>query len=237
MTVSELMQAMADAGAPFEAIVIAVKAVEEARAAGEVKERTRSKAAERQARYRERHKSSQSVTCDAENVTRVTPEITRDAERNALPLSPSPLPSPQTPEPTPHPHTPENNTTRAKGHRLPDDWQPKPLTGDAAQAAAGWPPGALDRELARFRDWAASATGPNARKSNWDAAWRNWIRKADDDGRYRNNRNGAPGHHGGRDNRDGFKRACDDWIDEAGRSATGGNGAGGQLALGRPDSL
>jgi hypothetical protein len=51
------------------------------------------------------------------------------------------------------------------------------------------------------------------------------------------NRNGAPGHHGGRDNRDGFKRACDDWIDEAERSAVGGNGASCQLALGGPDAL
>lgn len=52
-----------------------------------------------------------------------------------------------------------------------------------------------------------------------------------------NNRRQSPGHHGGRDNRDGFKRACDDWIDEAERSAVSGNGAGGQLALGGPGAL
>jgi len=52
------------------------------------------------------------------------------------------------------------------------------------EAVKSWPDGAVDRELGRFRDWAASATGPNAVKSDWQAAWRNWLRKAEDEGRY-----------------------------------------------------
>jgi hypothetical protein len=46
---------------------------------------------------------------------------------------------------------------------------------------AGWPAGLIERELARFRDHWRAAGGANARKHDWDAAWRNWLRKADDE--------------------------------------------------------
>lgn len=153
------------AGITGEALLTAIAEME---AHLQAAPKRRSAAAVRQERYR-RNKASQTVTSDA---------------CDAQPSLSRPLPSPQTPQPTPTHTHPENNTRARKGHRLPVDWMPAPLTGDAAQAVAGWPPGAEDRELARFRDWAASATGSNALKTNWDAAWRNWIRKAEDDGRY-----------------------------------------------------
>lgn len=37
-----------------------------------------------------------------------------------------------------------------------------------------------DREFARFCDHWRAASGANARKHDWDAAWRNWCRKAND---------------------------------------------------------
>ena len=53
MTISELMQSMMDAGAPMEAILVAVKAIEERdRMAAEVRE----KAAERKRRQRDRER-------------------------------------------------------------------------------------------------------------------------------------------------------------------------------------
>lgn len=127
----------------------------------------------------------------------------RAERRQSLPISADVADAPLSLPPNdnnsnPPTHTPEKqNPPARKGHRLPDDWQPKPLTGDAAQAVAGWPPGAMERELSRFRDWAASATGPNSRKSNWDAAWRNWIRKTEDDGRYRASGRQPSGQRGG----------------------------------------
>lgn len=103
-------------------------------------------------------------------------------------LSPAPLPSPQTPQLTPHPHTHPEHTPRArKGHRLPSDWVPEPLSGEIAVSVSSWPVGAIERELARFRDWAASATGQTALKSDWQATWRNWLRRAVDEGRYQTN--------------------------------------------------
>lgn len=89
-----------------------------------------------------------------------------------------------------------------RGHRLPADWQPEALTGASAAEVAVWPVGAIERELSRFRDWAASATGPNSVKSNWQAAWRNWLKKAQDDGRYGRTpqqRNGFTGQSSTRD--------------------------------------
>jgi hypothetical protein len=36
-------------------------------------------------------------------------------------------------------------------------------------------------ETSRFVDYYRSASGTNARKTDWPATWRNWMRKADDD--------------------------------------------------------
>ncbi|MBB3956859.1 hypothetical protein [Novosphingobium sediminicola] len=141
------------------------------------KEKKRADNARRQREFKERNR----------------PPVTQGNADNALPAlvavtcvtSPALSPSPNEINSNPHPHThPETNTARTRGTRLPVDWVPEPLTGDLAKAIAQWPPGALERELARFRDWAASTSGPNAVKKDWQAAWRNWLRKAHDEGRY-----------------------------------------------------
>lgn len=150
------------AGVTGEALLSAIAEMEE-QVRGEPKER--SAGAIRQERYR-RNKASrvtQSDACDA------TPPLSRPPNEN--------ISNPPT-------HTSEKQTRARKGHRLPVDWEPQPLTGDTGTAVDGWPPGAQERELARFKDWAASASGPNAVKSDWQAAWRNWVRKAHDEGRY-----------------------------------------------------
>lgn len=187
---------------------------------------SRSKAAERQARYRERVKEAECQTDD------VTCDVTRDGnESDAAPLSPSPKEI----NSNPHPHTPVNKTPARKGHRLPDDWEPKPLTADLAEAVKAWPSGAIERELAKFRDWAASANGPNALKKDWDAAWRNWLRKAEEDGRYA--RKSTVDRD---DKRDGAMRALDRQLglDEPSRQAGRGNAgeSGSYLSLAAPRS-
>lgn len=74
MTTSELMEAMANAGAPFEAILIAVRAIEMREAefaaalAGQ-QEKPRSSAASRQARYRARKNSEKTVGVTLGDVT------------------------------------------------------------------------------------------------------------------------------------------------------------------------
>lgn len=56
--------------------------------------------------------------------------------------------------------------------RVPVDWLPKP--GDLAIAdTEGFSPGAIERELAKFRDHQFRDA-----HTDWDAAFRNWIRRA-----------------------------------------------------------
>ena len=75
----------------------------------------------------------------------------------------------------------EPSPTKAdrRGRRLPGGWAPA-RTAATLDLEAGHDPAWLERELDRFRDhWAAQA-GAKGRKSDWDATWRNWLRRADD---------------------------------------------------------
>lgn len=72
-----------------------------------------------------------------------------------------------------------------RGTRLPDGWTPSKELQEwfLAECVAGgrWSDGsrdALRREHATFVDWCAAAAGPKGVKKNWDAAWRNWMRRA-----------------------------------------------------------
>lgn len=166
---STLLARLIAAGTPADLVAEVALELARAQAAQEAIERRRANDRERSTR---RHVKSRDNTGD--NVTqRDKPSLSRPPNENNS-------------NPPTHTH-PEITTPRARmGHRLPADWQPQPLTGDLGKAVAAWPAGAIERELARFRDWAASATGPNATKSDWQAAWRNWLRRAEDEGRYRN---------------------------------------------------
>lgn len=64
--------------------------------------------------------------------------------------------------------------------RLPDDWQPEPLTAETATMVQVWQPGRLERELAKFKDYWKSASGRKASKDDWQAAWRFWLRNSED---------------------------------------------------------
>jgi len=59
----------------------------------------------------------------------------------------------------------EKKETRAgRATRLSSDWVPKEFREEAA-------------ELEKFKDWARSAPGQKGVKADWDAAWRNWVRR------------------------------------------------------------
>ena len=85
--------------------------------------------------------------------------------------------------------------TTQRGRRLPDDWDP----GDSGRSFAeqqGLRNGRLSAELARFRDHWAAATGQGATKLDWQAAWRNWVRRAVELGAAAGARGGQAGAHG-----------------------------------------
>lgn len=81
---------------------------------------------------------------------------------------------------TPPTHTPVYKTPRAR--RLPVDWIPAPLPSQLLDQVSAWKAGLLESELAKFRDWAASAPDKTGMKKDWDAAWRNWLRRKNEEG-------------------------------------------------------
>ncbi len=74
-----------------------------------------------------------------------------------------------------------------RGSRLPDGWTPTRSDANlnAEQAYdAQW----LTDQLDRFRDYWAGVTGAKGTKLDWDATWRNWIRRSGDEHRRKTRR-------------------------------------------------
>lgn len=59
--------------------------------------------------------------------------------------------------------------------RLPPDWKPRPEDIDEAKRVLGSNAG---REFQKFRDYWKAQPGQRGVKADWDATWRNWVRKA-----------------------------------------------------------
>lgn len=160
----EILEAMKDAGASIDVILAAIRA--DQALADKAAEERRAKDRERQ----RRHRLSRDVTvttgdrCDTppkENIQ--TPPVS--------PTKPSGL-------------EPPKSKTAAIKVPLPVNWQPDPIKvdGEAGKIIAGWPAGRLERELSKFKD---NALAGNVKHSDWNAAFRNWIKKADEfDERY-----------------------------------------------------
>lgn len=82
---------------------------------------------------------------------------------------------PQTPDTR---HQPSSKAAGGgRGSRLPPDWDPGE-SGFAFAAAQGLTNGRAQAELAKFRDYWAAKAGADATKADWQATWRNWVRKA-----------------------------------------------------------
>ena len=63
--------------------------------------------------------------------------------------------------------TPVKRAQRAA--RLSEDWKPSEFEAETV-------------ELEKFRDWARSAPGQKGVKADWDATWRNWMRRVREQG-------------------------------------------------------
>ena len=99
-------------------------------------------------------------------------------------------------EPKPK-NSPTESSKRAdaktRGTRIPDDFT---VTAEMAEWARKEVPGLIAAGLGKYEtdkfiDHWHQASGANARKVDWTAAWRNWMRRADDDFGARN-RGGSP---------------------------------------------
>ena len=58
---------------------------------------------------------------------------------------------------------------------MPDGWQPDQAIVDWTRANA--PAAANSLEVDRFRDYWTAQPGAKGRKTDWDATWRNWARR------------------------------------------------------------
>lgn len=79
-----------------------------------------------------------------------------------------------------------------RGCRLPEDFEPD---YDFA-IAEGLPSERVKVEIAKFRDYWRSKSGANATKIDWQATWRNWVRKAIEDLEKTKNTNNNGGNNG-----------------------------------------
>lgn len=97
----------------------------------------------------------------------------------------SPLVPPFPPAPPIPPIIPPSiqKPTRAKpATALPDDWEPDAKTWALADELGFTSQEAWD-QLERMRDWAKNADGGKGRKSDWNAAFRNWLKRTADERR------------------------------------------------------
>lgn len=122
------------------------------------------------------------------NYVALTQAISEITEAKQPPLPPKAEKSPQREEGgggmkeeggTPSLRSGGRSPPAARGSRLASDWL---LPDEWHQFAAdeGMDPLSIEREALKFRDHWHSATGPNSRKADWFATWRNWIRRNTD---------------------------------------------------------
>lgn len=90
--------------------------------------------------------------------------------------TPSPTPSPHSLLPAPAAQEPAKARKRAT--RIPDDYMPSPHVIEDMRAEC--PKVDLEAEHRKFVDYWRAKAGKDATKLDWDATWRNWIRRAKD---------------------------------------------------------
>lgn len=92
-----------------------------------------------------------------------------------------------------------------KGSRLPEEWIPNAnyVAGDF-----GLTHEQHATELFKFRDYWRAVPGAKGRKLDWDGTWRNWMRRASDDLKSRNQRNGQSPDAKHNAKLDNFERAA-----------------------------
>lgn len=164
--IRELTIALIKAGMdPVEATILIARAGIEMAPTGD----TRTPGARRQARYRERNETSQSVT-------EVTPPQTSQIVTKRNETSQSDAASLSKKE-----RIEEEKEVRgprkARASQLPDEWQPGQNAWQAAVERIG-----PDRAIAELKKFKNHAADKGRVSKSWDAAWRNWVDRALDYG-------------------------------------------------------
>lgn len=107
--------------------------------------------------------------------TSVSPPL--PSGRDTPPSSP---PAPTAPSPKAKAPKPEGQGNSAHGSRLPADWKLPDEWAEFARAERpDWDDAHLLRVSLEFRDYWHAKAGQDARKADWTATWRNWVRRED----------------------------------------------------------
>ncbi|MFI5783526.1 hypothetical protein [Nocardia sp. NPDC051570] len=151
----------------------------------------RDKEADRKRRWRESRKTKGPGSAAHEPESGESPGVAGEECPGGTPASVPPpshpesaLPVPTRPGPSRPDPVPEGTSHRdlpatgaaARGHRLPEGWQPGEDVIRAMRVEC--PHVDLRAEHAKFVDHWKSQPGAKGRKADWDATWRNWIRRA-----------------------------------------------------------
>lgn len=139
---------------------------------------TSTEVKQRREQARERQRRRRAARNGHADVTRDTP---RDSQRSSQEVS---TPDPTRPDPTRPiednpPLSPQGGTRARQAIELPDGWMPQDRTVTQIREED---PRATDdfltREHRKFSDYWAGVGGQRGRKKDWDATWRNWMRRA-----------------------------------------------------------
>lgn len=144
-------------------------------------------------------------------------------------VTPSPLIPPLSPAPLSPPIIPPSQKyTRARPKTaMPDDWQPDAATWAVAERL-GFQSFEAQDQLERMRDWARNADAGKGRKSDWNAAFRNWLKRAADE--RRNKPQASIKRHSIADSFDVLDAVVDEAIRRTdGRGAEGGEADSGEF--------
>ncbi|MBA3015220.1 MAG: hypothetical protein KKD63_04655 [Proteobacteria bacterium] len=77
--------------------------------------------------------------------------------------------------------TPKATTKSKKGNRLPSDWSPSDaLLVWTKKERPSWDETSMQRVIDSFRDYWTAKPGQSGIKLDWDATWRNWVRREPD---------------------------------------------------------
>lgn len=172
MTISEFIQKLVELGAPMEAALFAAREMEQKQKALDEEISTKRE------RWR-RHKNNQRKRVSSGQSAGTSSGMSTDVHEDKLDLSPSNGSPPPVYSNNKYPPSLTPSLGRAKsatrGTRLANDWLPD-LKGD--QMGRETFGAKLANELEAFRDYWAAQPGQKGIKTDWQATWRNWCRRA-----------------------------------------------------------
>lgn len=162
--ISEIIKAMSQAGAPLEAVVIAVAAIEDEQ---EKQSQQRAKAAERKRAQRKREGTT---VCDS-HATVTGQSQGQNTKKEKHPPNEY-ISNP--PEKKKTPSSPKGDAPPKRKALLPNSWVALNFENAsiAQKVVDGWPPGKLEMEQEKF---IAYHTAKGTLSHNWQANWRTWV--------------------------------------------------------------